>query len=384
MEIRDMNMDQLNERLSAIKTELETAENIDELSAEVDSINTRKAELEAEAEKRTKAIEEIKLGEDTTEVRTFEEKTKMEEMRTFGVDSLEYRNAWLKNLQGKSLDEVEQRAFAQSGSPVPTMVSSRFFEKMKKLAPMLSEITLFTVAGNLKFYSESVRDAADAHTENASITAGANDAIVSVTLQGYEFAKLISISKSAAAMSIDAFEGWLVDIISGDLARSVDNYILNSSTNGIAAITYTTNTNQILNTATTGYTYNNIVDLIALLPAAYDPEAKFLMNKKTLYGQVANIKGTNGFPIFVTDPEVGVGRIMGFEVLVDDYVTTANNAIYLGKWTDIVGNFSEQPNVERNDSSGFRNGSIDFRGFCTFDSKPAKTDAIVRLVSTTA
>ena len=42
-------------------------------------------------------------------------------------------------------------------------------------------------------------------------------------------------------------------MLSGDIARAVDNYIINDSTNGIVAITYTTSTNQILQAATTGY-----------------------------------------------------------------------------------------------------------------------------------
>lgn len=152
---------------------------------------------------------------------------------------------------------------------------------MKKLAPMLSEITLFRVAGNLKFVAEGTRNTAVKHTENAALAASA-DTIAQVVLGGFEFMKVIQISRTTKLMSVDAFEGWLVDMLGGDIARAIDNYILNDASNGIAAITYTTGTNQILNTATTGYTYDDVVDLVALLPAAYDAEAKFITNKKTL------------------------------------------------------------------------------------------------------
>ena len=146
-------------------------------------------------------------------------------------------------------------------------------------------------------------------------------------------------------MSIDAFENWLIEMLAGDIARAIDDYIINDSSNGIVAITpWSTGTNQILNTA--GPTYKNICDLIALLPAAYDAEAKFLVNKKTLYGKIAAVVDSAGRPIFVESPEQGLtGRIMGYPVLVDDYVTTANNAIYLGRWTDVVGNLSQDINV---------------------------------------
>ena len=277
----------------------------------------------------------------------------------------------------------EKRAYSAAGTnAVPTLVSDKFFEKMKKLAPMLSEITLLRVAGNVKFVAEGTRNTAAKHTENSAVTA-AEDTTVSVSLGGFEFMKIIQISRTAKLMAIDAFEGWLVEMLAGDIARAIDNYILNDASNGIAAITYTTGTNQILNTE--GYTYANVCDLIALLPAAYDAEAKFLVNKKTLWGTIAQIEDSTGRPIFVPDTVTGIGgRLMGYPVVVDDYVTNDNNALYLGKWTDVVGNLPEDISVDRDESAGFTANSIMYRGIAVFDSKPAKGDAIVRLVSTTA
>jgi len=265
---------------------------------------------------------------------------------------------------------------------VPTLVSDKFFEKMKKLAPMLSEITLLRVAGNIKFVAEGTRNTANAkHTENSALSPAA-DTTVSVSLGGYEFMKVIQISRTAKLMSIDAFEGWLVEMLAGDIARSIDNYILNDSTNGIDYITWTSNTNQIVNTT---FTYKSVCDLIALLPAAYDAEAKFLTNKATLYGTIAQIVDSAGRPIFVPDTVTGIGgRLMGYPLVVDDYVNTTRKTLYLGKWTDVVGNLSEDIHVDSDESAAFASNAVMYRGIAVFDSKPAKNDAIVRLVSTTA
>jgi hypothetical protein len=78
------------------------------------------------------------------------------------------------------------------------------------------------------------------------------------------------------------------------------------------------------------------------------------------------------------------GNMLGYPVVVDDYVTTTNDALYLGRWTDVVGNLSEEPHVDADESAGFTANAIMYRGIAVFDSKPAKTDGIVRLVSTTA
>ena len=383
MNLTELNVEQLEARqteLAGMETEGVTTEELEERANELEAI---KAELEARA---AAHAEEERRAEEAAQIAgkpIIERKeNKMER------NSMEYRDLWLKNLQG-TLNEEETRAYSAAGTnAVPTLVSDKFFEKMKKLAPMLSEITLLRVAGNVKFVAEGTRNPADApHTENSALTAAA-DTTVSVSLGGFEFMKIIQISRTAKLMAIDAFEGWLVDMLAGDIARAIDNYILNDETNGIAALTFSTGgdvPNQILNTATTGYTYKNVCDLIALLPAAYDAEAKFLVNKKTLYGQIAQITDTNERPIFVPDTVTGIGgRLMGYPVVVDDYVSSSNKALYLGKWTDVVGNLPEDIHVDTDESAGFTSNSIMYRGIAVFDSKPAKGDGIVRLVCTTA
>lgn len=378
----EMNAEQLEARLAELTDETSEekrdALDNDALEARINEMEAIQAEMEsrkqahADEEQRAEEIARMK-GKQIIE---------SEERKMYDINTAEYRDLWLRNLQGNLTDE-EKRAYSSSSTnAVPTMVSDKFFEKLVKLAPMLSEITLLRVAGNIKFVSEGTRNSADAaHTENSANDPSA-DTTVSVSLGGFEFLKILQISRTAKLMSIDAFEGWLVNMLTGDIARSIDNYIINNGTNGfVTKVTWTTNTNQIVNTE--GYTYGNICDLIALLPAAYDPEAKFLVNKKTLYSDIAQIVNSSGDPIFVPDTVNGLGgRLMGYPVLVDDYVSTANKALYLGKWTDIVGNLSEDIHVDSDESAGFTANAIMYRGVAVFDSQPAKTDAFVRLVST--
>ena len=383
MNFAEMNGEQLQARMDELiaetSEEKRDALDNDELEARITEMEALKAEIE---KRKAAAAEEARKAEEAAQMKGKPIIEKQEERNMFDVKTAEYRDMWLRNLQG-NLNEEEVRAYASnSTNAVPTLVSDKFFEKMKKLAPMLSEITLLRVAGNLKFVAEGVRnDATAKHTENSALSASA-DTTVSVTLGGFEFMKVIQISRTAKLMSIDAFENWLVNMLAGDIARAIDNYIINDSTNGIAALVWTSNTNQIVNAS---YTYGKVCDLIALLPAAYDAEAKFLTNKATLYGTLAQIVDSAGRPIFVPDTVTGIGgRLMGYPVVVDDYVSTANKALYLGKWTDVVGNLSEDIHVDADESAGFTSNSIMYRGIAVFDSKPAKGDAIVRLVSTTA
>ena len=374
-------LSQIESRNAEIATEVETAEadvleardkESKELEARKAELIARKEELEAE-ERAAEAVENEEIATEEVELPKEEEKRNMEKI--YGIDSEEYRSAWAKKLQGKKLDEVEERAYASTdaGNAVPTGVADKFFEKIKKLAPMLSEITLMQVAGNIKFIAEGTRNAANIHTENTAV-APAADTTVSVTLGGYEFMKVIRISKAAETMSINAFENWLVDMLSGDIARAIDNYIINDATNCIAAtVSTSTATNKVIQAATSGYGYADICNLVALLPAGYDAEAKFLVSKKVLYNDIKAIVDTNKRPIF--DPVEKT--LFGYPVVVDDYVPSDKKQVYLGKWTDVVGNLSQPVTVDRSEESGFLNNSIDFRGTAIFDSKLAKNDAIV-------
>lgn len=376
-------LEKIEARLSEIEKELnseevdaKTEEELDQMEEEVRSLKAEKSKIMQMVEKRSaleKSIAEGRKGVDITPNLFDGGKEEMQER--FDASSKEFRSAWAKNLMGQEMNDVEKRAFAQAGAAIPTEVADQFFEKMKKLAPMLDEITLLRVAGNVKFYAEGVRDTAGKHTENENVDSAA-DTMVSVTLGGFEFMKVISISKSAQAMSVAAFENWIVEMLAGDLARAIDNYIINDSANGIAAIKFAELNQQI--EASAAYTYKDIMDVIALLPAAYDAEAKFLVNKKVLWSDIRGIVDSNKRPIF--DPESKT--LCGYPVIEDDYVGAASKDLYLGRWKDVVGNLSQDIAVEKSDQSGFTRGAIDYRGFAVFDSKPAKTDGIVRLTTT--
>ena len=384
MKFDEMNAEQLESRLAELTDETSEekrdALDNDALEARIVEMEAIKAELEA---RKQAAAEMEQKAEEVAKMKGEQIITNESEEKHMEINSVEYRDFWLRKLQGNLTTEERTGETYTSGNSnaVPTIVADRFFEKMKKLAPMLSEITLMQVAGNLKFVAEGTRNAASKHTENVDGSAAA-DNTVSVTLGGFEFMKLIKISRTAKLMSIDAFENWIVEMLAGDIARAIDDYIINDSTNGIAALTWTSNENMIV---ASNYAYGDVCSLISLLPAAYDAEAKFLTNKKTLYTQIAQIVDSAGNPIFVPDTVSGIGgRLMGFPVIVDDYVETTASTLFLGKFTDVVGNLSEGIHVDADESAGFNSNSIVYRGIAVFDSKPAKGDAIVKLVTTTA
>lgn len=385
----------IEKRLQEIKDEKKEIrkqlENNEEM--ELDEVEQRLANLEKEEQnlisKRDMASKINIDEESTTEIQKEEnkEERKMDNREELLKDSV-YRRAFAKKLQGKELDEVEQRAYTSAsnsgGAVIPTPVSDEIISKIKQIAPMLDEITLLRVKGNVTFAVEGVRNDAALHAENAKMTASA-DTLVKVTLAGYEVTKLIQISKTVATMSINAFETWLVDMLAEDIARKIEDLIINgtgsSEPTGIAkagsgdAGAYVANTDLVEVAADANVAFKDVTTLIGLLPGAYDRNAKFLMSKKTLYGVFMPLKDDAKYPLVVR--EGNNYTILGYPVRLSESV--ANGVAYLGDFKKMVGNLAEDITVSSSEHSSFGANAIDYLGCAIFDCKPALSGAIVKL-----
>jgi len=224
---------------------------MNKLTERMFEINNRKAEIRSDIENKKEGIDldacEKELRNLDTEFSDIEKRMKLvdgitidkpkEEKRdimdnNYTRDSKEYRSAFLKHIQGVKLNEVEQRAYSSvsdsAGAAIPTQTADQLISKIKQAAPILNEMTLLQVAGDVKFATENVRDSAAQHTENATVTP-ASDTIASIDLGSYEFIKIISISKTVQTMAIDAFEGWLTQILAEDIARQIEYMSINGT-----------------------------------------------------------------------------------------------------------------------------------------------------------
>jgi HK97 family phage major capsid protein len=295
----------------------------------------------------------------------------------------EYRTAFFKNLMGRNLNEAERRAIDSSDVPgaIPTQTANEIIRKLKQIVPLLSEVTLLHIAGNVTFAVENTKNEAALHTENASISASDDD-LVSVTLGGYEIVKLIRISATVRTMSINSFESWLVDMLTEALAEKVEDYLVNgtgsSQPKGVAyARTWTDDVSGI---AWAGASLANvdITEGIALLPGGYDRNAKFLMSKKTFWANVMPIRDDSKAPIVKEDGKGGY-LIHGYPVMMSDKV--ANGVIFLGDYKKIVANLAENFNVKASEHSGFAYNAVDYRGTCIFDSDVAVGEAFVKIAA---
>lgn len=378
---------EIEERMTAIKSEIDGADNnkLSELEKEIKDLKEERNNILQDVEQRKALINEVVNNTDAT-VKKFEEREKevnnMENMN-YTVDSKEYRSAFLKQVRGIELNETEKRAFTNAsnsaGAVIPTQTANEIITKIKQYAPLLDEITLLNVTGNVTFAVENSINDATLHTQNSSISASA-DTLTSVTLGGYEVCKLVQVSKAVTTMSVDAFEGWLVDMLAEKVAASITRYLISgtgsSQPTGVGSITYNT-TNSITVGSTASMTATNVQALIGLLPGSFDKNAKFLMSKKTLYTDFMPLQDNAKHPIVTVEGKDYY--IYGYPVMLDEDV--ALHDAYLGDFKKVVGNLSE--NVGVASAFDINTNSYKYLGSATFDSKIADATAFAKITKAT-
>lgn len=379
-----MRIKEIEARLAAIKKEIEErgdamkAEEIDALEKETKELTEERAGLIAAAEKRNGILDNIAKGAGIVS-RTFEQKQdNADPDDPFGTP--EYRSAWLKNLRRLPLTDAEKRAYANASGTgaevVPTQTANEIISKVKKLAPMLNEVTLLHVKGAVKFAVERANNDAAIHEENAAITAAA-DTLTTVTLTGYEIIKLVQISDTVMTMSIAAFESWIVDMLAEAIARKVEDFFINgtgsSQPKGIDKANTWGAGNSVTVTRADSLTAANVQTLIGLLNAGYDRNAKFAMSKKTLFtdfmplqdnskNHIVTVQGNNYF-------------VYGYPVLLSDYVK--EHEAFLGDFKKVCANLAENINVKN--AYDIDTNSYKYSGIAIFDCTPAIGEAFVKL-----
>lgn len=368
-----------------VKGEL-TTEQIDAFTSEVEALKTERQTIEKELETRQALINATLKGEGVVvEERKNEEHTPMEVKDI--IQTPEYRSAFLKKLQGIPLNEAEMRtgeiALANAGGVIPTATQQYIFKKMVEIAPLLNEITLLRVNGNVTFAVEGTNNAAALHTENGLITPAA-DTMVSVSLAGFEIVKLVRISASVRSMSIDSFEMWLGDMLAEALARKVEEYIIvgtgSSQPKGLdKANTWSDGSNGV-DWSGAQPTAAEIIELASYLKGGYVRNAKWVVNWKTFMNDIYALRDDAKYPLV---KEVNGGyTILNRPVLFSDYCP--DGEIYFGDLKKVVANLAADIVVDSSKDSGFAYNAIDYRGACVFDCDIAIAEAFVKGEATLA
>lgn len=367
---------EIETRLAAIGTESNAeGADLDALLEEARQLREERDGLVA-AEQRRQSLRELVAGGAGQTVRSFAPADSAPQKRTYGVDTPEYRSAWLRKLQGKELTR-EERAAMTASAAIPTQTMNWIVGRLEE-CPLIAAVDMTFIPGNISYPVEGTINAASWVAMGTAAT-DSTDTLTSVSLGAYKLIKTVEVSADVQAMSIDAFEGWLVERLANKLMLAVDAAILTGTGSTGNQATGILATGQITQTGTftkAAMTYKDLMTIIATLPTQYLPNSSFVMPRALFYGEVLGMIDNGGQRIVVADAQSPAKfNILGYPVIVDDNCT-ADTVIFGDLRECYKFNFAKAPEVTFDDSVAFRTGSTVYRAMALADGKPVDKKAV--------
>ena len=315
-EVKDMSIEQLEERKAAIAAEIELdGADLDALESEIRSINAELESRKAAEEKRAEIRSAVAAGKGTViekvkdEVKTMDNEQRKTEM----IDALaEY-------IKGRAT--AEQRAMLLStnvnnGVVKVSDIVDDFIWTDWDNSPILSRIRKVYVQGNYSVGYEASATGAVKHTEGAAAPTEETLTLAYINFVAQYYKKWIRVSDTVLALKGRAFMDYLMDEFGHQLAIALENAVVAE----IAASTLSAKvTNGIDNTAV-------MAGFARLSDEATNP---VVIISKATYAAIMNERATTGAKI--EDP------FNGFEVLFNNTVT----GILVGDLDGVVANFPE-------------------------------------------
>lgn len=215
-EILTLDMSGIEERIAEIEAETPEAapEALDDLSAELDAIEERKAQIKTEAEEKRAAIEAvINTAEIIEEPKKEERKITMSEKEI--RSSAEYLDAWVEYMKGKANEE--QRALLTTNVNNGTIAVPVYVEDKINTAwennDLMRRIRRTYFKGNLKVGYEASAGGASIHTEGGDPVTEEALEIGFVNLIPTTVKKMVKYSTEVMDMKGEAWVDYIFDEI---------------------------------------------------------------------------------------------------------------------------------------------------------------------------
>lgn len=224
MKIDEMQMSDIEQRSAEIEEMLKAEDaDIDSLTAEVEQLEARKAEIETEVEKRKQEAEEaLKIGNEIEKV----EERRMTNMEV--RNSKEYIDAFAEYI--KSGNDAECRALltenvASGTVPVPEMVYD-IVKTAWDREGIMALVRKTSLKGNLKVGFEISADGAVVHTEGGDAITPENLVLGTVNIVPSSIKKVLQISDEVYDLRGEDFLNYVYDELAYRIAKKCADLII--------------------------------------------------------------------------------------------------------------------------------------------------------------
>lgn len=366
--MNEKSISELEERKAEIAAEIDALDNIEDINARTEEVQAINAELEARAAaEAAKAEIREKLAEENIGTPIIE---KTEERKMFDVESIEYRNAWLKQMMGREMS-VEERDAMTATAAIPTQTLNLIINRLKK-NPLLGKIDLLQIPGYVRIPIYSTNGDAAWNTTNEQA-----DVLSYIDLTPYQLIKSVEIPATVNEMSIDAFEAYVTEGLANKIECALQAACIKGTGSGqpqgiLTLVSAATGTY-----ASTGLTEAKLLQEMGKLGAEYQDGAIWIMPAAKFYGEVMALNSSaltfaqlnDGFSI----------KLFGHDVVLDDATIQTNKfSVLYGQPKAYHLNLAGGIKVAKDESVGFKSATVNYRALTLADGKLDNAAAFVR------
>ena len=370
-EIKTLDSAGIEARWAEIRAEMEAEDaDLDALSAEVDALTERRDALKQDAETR-KALADKVAGGAGVVLQKFDPEEKKEEKHMYGIDTLEYRNAWVKNLIHREMNAEERAALTSAGAVIPTMTVNAVWDRLVRNAELLGKVDVTQFPTYVRFPKATTNNAATAQAVGATITES-SDVIGYVDLTPNEYVKLLTVGADIDHMAVDAVHDWIVNNLVGQIRDAINSdIVVGTGTNQLKGLTASVTASSTAIPATV--TKASILNIMGSLGANYQNGAIWIMTANMFYNNIMSLTALNDYVI----NDGFQFRLFGHDVvLMSEALVSGKETIFYGDPKAYKVNIFKALEVKAFETATTTN--LQFRGACMADGELLDTNAFVR------
>ena len=299
----------------------------------------------------------------------------------------------------RALEEREEKAFenyirgvvtnerdanmtlTDNGAVIPTTIANRIIKKVYDICPILERSTKYNVKGklDLPYYDESTQAITVAWaTEFVELESNVGK-LDSIELTGYLAGALTLISRSLINNSQVDVVAFVVDRMAYDIARFIENVLLNGS-GSVKGLTGVTNITTAA--SSTAITADELIKVQGSVKDVFQENAIWIMNPATR-DAIRSLKDGMGRYLLQDDISLPFGKsLLGKPIYVSDNMPTmaaGKVAVYYGDMRGLATKFSEDMNIQVLREKYATQHAIGVVGWLEFDSKVEDAQKIAEI-----
>lgn len=230
MEIKDMNLEEIEARMSELDSMVETSESTEEIAKATEEralLAERKAELES-LESRKAMAQEIDNGAKAEVVEERKEENKMKTIEEFR-NSKEYVDAFAEYIKTGKSEEIRSLLTENVASTGTIAVPESVYDIVKtawEKSDIMALVKKIEVAGNMKVQFEISGTDAVIHNEGSGAVSEETLTLGIVTLVPESIKKWVSVSDEVLDMRGQAFLDYIYDELTYKIAKKAEAVLI--------------------------------------------------------------------------------------------------------------------------------------------------------------